>query len=193
MKPVSTSFLLLLGLTLAGTTVARAQVFTNIIPGTKTGGSSNVHVIAHLPLDGAGHTADITIEQELSRPYVYTAQDGQPFSEAYVQGIASDAAKKPYEPVKDVLPERWTNLGYDQYRDIRYRNDHALWRGEGRKFELQLLPLGWLYKDPVAINLVDGGVGRPSWLHPSTWRLPPHHVRPLTMSPQTAPGNRRKR
>ena len=33
----------------------------------------NVHVVAHLPLGGSYTTADIEIEQELSRPYVYVS------------------------------------------------------------------------------------------------------------------------
>src|SRR5258706_93934 len=38
----------------------QAQVYTNVIPGTKTGGSANIHVLGHIPLDAQGHTADIT-------------------------------------------------------------------------------------------------------------------------------------
>ena len=51
---------------------ADAQVFTDVLPGAKTGGSRNIHVLGHVPLDSVGKTSDITIEQELSRPYVYT-------------------------------------------------------------------------------------------------------------------------
>src|SRR5882672_6545630 len=72
--------------------VARAQVYTNVIPGTKTGGSSNIHVLGHIPLDANGHTADITIEQELSRPYVYTAHRLTP------SGIDIISVKKPSKP-----------------------------------------------------------------------------------------------
>src|SRR5262245_56733288 len=46
---------------------------TPIIPGVKTGGSRNIKVLSHLPLDSIEKTADITMEQELSRPYVYTS------------------------------------------------------------------------------------------------------------------------
>ena len=35
-------------------------------------GSSNVHIVSHLPLGGSG--ADIEIEQELARPYVYVSR-----------------------------------------------------------------------------------------------------------------------
>src|SRR5437588_2610288 len=44
------------------------------IPGVKTGGSANVHLLAHMPMGGLEKVADIEIEQELSRPYVYVSQ-----------------------------------------------------------------------------------------------------------------------
>src|SRR5260370_39878860 len=72
--------------------LARAQVYTSVIPGTKTGGSSNIHVLGHIPLDAQFHTADITIEQELSRPYVYTAHRMTP------SGIDIISVKNPGKP-----------------------------------------------------------------------------------------------
>src|SRR6185436_1271784 len=39
------------------------------VPGRQ--GSSNVHVLSHIPSGGELHVGDIEIEQELSRPYVY--------------------------------------------------------------------------------------------------------------------------
>jgi hypothetical protein len=40
----------------------------------KVGGSTNVHLVAHVPLGGPFRTADADLEQELSRPYAYFAQ-----------------------------------------------------------------------------------------------------------------------
>lgn len=71
-------------------------------------------------------------------------------------------AKKPFAPPTEV-PERWANIGYDQYRDIRFRPERAIWRGERRNFELHLLPTGSLYKFPVEIRIVAGGTARPVW------------------------------
>ena len=51
-------------------------------------------------------------------------------------------------------------LGYDQFRDIRFRTDQAIWRGDKIDFELQLLPMGWLYNVPVEIWLVDDGTAK---------------------------------
>src|SRR5699024_9513310 len=42
------------------------------------------------------------------------------------------------------------------YRDIRFRPEHAIWRGQAL-FNIQLFHLGFLYHDPVTINLVDNG------------------------------------
>src|ERR1051325_5173654 len=83
---------------LLGPVTFRAQVYTSVIPGTKTGGSSNLHVLGHVPLDANGHTADITIEQELSRPYVYTAHRMTP------SGIDIISVK---DPVKSKLIYSW--------------------------------------------------------------------------------------
>ena len=83
------------------------------------------------------------------------------FSAEYVQHLASDLAKKPFVAPEEAVPERWGNIGYDQYRDIRFRPEQAIWRGERRNFELHLLPAAWLYKIPVSIHVVTGGIARP--------------------------------
>src|SRR5207247_1911927 len=41
------------------------------VPGTQ--GSTNVHVLGHVPLGRSFSGSDIEMEQELSRPYVYTS------------------------------------------------------------------------------------------------------------------------
>jgi glucans biosynthesis protein len=79
------------------------------------------------------------------------------FSAADVSGVAQQLAKRPFEPPHAGLPEAWAMLGYDQYRDVRFRTDRAIWRGEKRNYELQLLPSGWLFKNPVDIYIVEDG------------------------------------
>ena len=82
-------------------------------------------------------------------------------SPVYVQQRAQELAKKPFVSANDQVPERWAGFGYDQYRDVRFRAERAVWHGEHRNFELHLLPSGWLYKFPVAIYIVDGGTVKP--------------------------------
>jgi hypothetical protein len=68
------------------------QALTDVIPGVKTGGSRNIKVLSHLPLDSTQKTADITIEQELSRPYAYTAHRLTP------SGVDIISIKDPSKP-----------------------------------------------------------------------------------------------
>jgi periplasmic glucans biosynthesis protein len=51
-------------------------------------------------------------------------------------------------------------LEYDQYRAIEFQRGAAIWKGEGRNFTVQLLHPGFIFKTPVDINLVVGGVSR---------------------------------
>ena len=56
---------------------AKGQSYTSTIPGAKVGGSPNVKVLSHLPLGGFSRFADIDIERDLSRPYVYLPRRGE--------------------------------------------------------------------------------------------------------------------
>ena len=50
------------------------------------------------------------------------------------------------------LPRSIKSLGYDQYRDIRYRPDRALWRNNKLPFEIMFFHRGWFYEDPITIR-----------------------------------------
>lgn len=69
---------------------------------------------------------------------------------------AHDLAAQPYQAPQGNLPDALTKLTYDQYRDIRFRPERALWNGQAL-FNIQLFHLGFLYQDPVTINIVDNG------------------------------------
>ena len=78
------------------------------------------------------------------------------FTSAHVQNLAEQLSTQPFAKPTITAPA-FQKLGYDQFRDIRFRTDQAIWRGEKLDFELQLLPMGWLFDVPVEIWLVDGG------------------------------------
>lgn len=80
-----------------------------------------------------------------------------PATGSHVEHLAAEMAKQPFAAPAVSLPEQWANLGYDQYRDVRFRADRAIWHGQGRKFEIHPLPSGWLFKQTVDIHIVDGG------------------------------------
>lgn len=91
--------------------------------------------------------------------YAQDASSAQ-FSKAVVEDLAKSLATKAYVPPPETLPKGAETLDYDQYRQIRFRKERTIWRGEGSNFELQVLPSGWLFKTPVEINLVESGAAR---------------------------------
>lgn len=68
---------------------------------------------------------------------------------------ARQLATQSYEAPESTLPPDLTEMTYDQYREIRFRPEAALWKDEGL-FEVQLFHPGFLYDQPVRLNLVDG-------------------------------------
>ena len=54
------------------------------------------------------------------------------------------------------LPKALQELGYDQYRDIRFKPAKAIWRGTNLPFELQMFHPGLHYDQPVRISEIAG-------------------------------------
>lgn len=79
----------------------------------------------------------------------------QTFGFEQVTRIAAETAQSAYkQPAK--VPEFLRQLDYDHWRDIRFKTDRALWRGDDLLFEVQFFHPGFLYQVPVEINVVDG-------------------------------------
>ncbi|MFT3990266.1 MAG: glucan biosynthesis protein G [Luteolibacter sp.] len=78
-------------------------------------------------------------------------RDKLEFSE--IENRAKDLAGKPYvSPNRGVLPDWMKNLTYDQYRDIRFNTDQALWVSEKLPFRAMFFHPGYLFRDPVTLN-----------------------------------------
>ena len=70
-----------------------------------------------------------------------------------IESQAKELAEKPYAaPDGSVLPEWTTALTYDQYRDIRFNPDRALWAGDESPFRAMLFHPGYLFREPVMLN-----------------------------------------
>lgn len=78
-----------------------------------------------------------------------------PFSFETVVERARALSASPFEDVKGQIPEFLRRLGYDQWRDIRFRPDRALWNSLGLPFRLQFFHPGFLYERPIAVNIVE--------------------------------------
>ena len=80
------------------------------------------------------------------------------FSLADVENKARSLADKPFVNPDGQVPEFLLNLSYDQWRKLRFRPDHALWRGEDLPFEGQFFHPGLFYNRLVTLNIVEGPV-----------------------------------
>src|SRR6266540_1240094 len=60
-----------------------------------------------------------------------------------------------YKAPDKALPKALAQLGYDQYRDIRYRSDKNLWADVGLPFEIAFFHTGYHFDFPVRIHQVD--------------------------------------
>lgn len=76
----------------------------------------------------------------------------------HVIGLAEAAADKPWFAPDAGLPAALHAVDYDSHRDIRYRPEAALWRGE-RRFQAQFFHPGFLFDEPVRIHqVIDGAL-----------------------------------
>ncbi|TAE90367.1 MAG: glucans biosynthesis protein [Verrucomicrobia bacterium] len=70
-----------------------------------------------------------------------------------IEEKAKALADKPYVAVdREALPAWMKSLSYDQYRDIRFRQDHSLWSQEKSKFRAQFFHPGYLFREPVMLH-----------------------------------------
>ncbi|MFH1480557.1 MAG: glucan biosynthesis protein G [Pseudomonadota bacterium] len=91
---------------------------------------------------------------------------GKAFNYQKVVTLARQLAAKSYQAPEKKVPEFLLRIDYDDWRDIRFRQERALWIKENLPFVVQFFHPGLLYDRPVKINVVNT-----------------HGVRPLGFSP----------
>jgi glucans biosynthesis protein len=115
-------------------------------------------------LTGAAWGAFLSIARLAAAPDFAFAQDaapaGEPFAPKDVLKLAEDLASKDFERPVLEAPEPFNALNAEQYRDIRFRTEQALWQSERIGVEVHLLPRGWIYETPVEIRVVEDGQAR---------------------------------
>jgi glucans biosynthesis protein len=82
------------------------------------------------------------------------------FSALEVQKWARALAAEKFVRPKNDLPKPFQDLGYDQYRDIRFKREQALWASEGVPFIVELLHRGFLFKDALMVHVVTEGTAQ---------------------------------
>jgi glucans biosynthesis protein len=102
-------------------------------------------------------------------PRAHAPQPAPPprFGFESVQRLAQQRAAEPYHDPSTKLPDSISKLNFDEYRNIQFRADHALWRNQAL-FEVQFFHRGFTYGRRINVTEVgDDGVLRPVNYDPS--------------------------
>lgn len=81
--------------------------------------------------------------------------DPRAFTIAGLRKRAAQLAERPFQAPRETLSDTLRDLSYDEYRDIRFRAQEALWLGEA-PFTAQFFHPGFYYRTPVRIFEVLG-------------------------------------
>ena len=87
----------------------------------------------------------------------HSPDGGPPFSHMAVVDRARALADEAHAASTGAVPDALARLTYDQYRDIRFRPDQALLGDDPAGYRLQLFHPGFLFNNPVQINIVRDG------------------------------------
>ena len=74
-----------------------------------------------------------------------------------------------YDDSGDRVPDWLLEISYDQWRDIRFRPEKALWKQGGGRFSVQLFHPGLFYNRVVKLNVVDATGVHPVPFSPGTF------------------------
>lgn len=83
-----------------------------------------------------------------------------PFNRKWLEERAKQLASEEYIEQKIPADSPLNNLSYDDYRKIQFQRGASVWEKEDRNFRLLPMHPGFLFKTPVKLNLVVGGVSR---------------------------------
>lgn len=93
------------------------------------------------------------------------------FDAQTVRQLARDLASKPFKAASGDLPRAFDELSYDDYRNIRFNADQALWRDDNTGFQAQLLHRGFLFRERVDVFQVADGKARRLAYDPAMFRF----------------------
>jgi glucans biosynthesis protein len=97
-----------------------------------------------------------------------------PFSIDVLRDKARALAAAPY--AKPPAPPTITGLTYDDYFQIRFRQDADLWKDRQPPFRAEFFPPAWLYPRPLPIFEVVAGQARPIAFDPAMFDIPGQHA-----------------
>lgn len=113
-----------------------------------------------LQASGSALAVTALLSSQTNAESVQTSPTAVPFSfESLVQN-ARQLASQTYTPPAQVGAP-FTDLDYDDYRNIRFRERHALWAGPAARAVMHAYHPGWLFDSTVALFDVADGMAQP--------------------------------
>jgi glucans biosynthesis protein len=109
-----------------------------------------VYVAPAVAAQGADPAQDVRSQERRATPFNRTILIEQ----------AKKLASQPYVEPRVPGGQTLERLNYDQYRSIRFQRGASIWGRENRNFAVDLFHLGFIYRTPVHVNLVVGGLAR---------------------------------
>lgn len=97
------------------------------------------------------------------------------FSRELLIDAARKRAEKPFEPLP-ATPKALAKLGYDQYREIRFNKNAALWPDPEPRFSLEAFAPGFLYREGVGIYVVESGEAYPVSVGSESFEAPSEEI-----------------
>ncbi|GGW74386.1 glucan biosynthesis protein [Alteromonas halophila] len=83
-----------------------------------------------------------------------------PFDREWLEDKAKALSKQAYEEKEIPEDNPLSQLDYDDYKKIQFERGATIWSREERQFRVNPLHPGSLYRTPVKLNLVVGGISR---------------------------------
>ncbi len=93
----------------------------------------------------------------------------EPFDYARLKGMARTLAASPYEAPPEHLPPAVARLDWDHWEAIRYRSSHDIWAGEGLRYQIGFMHLGFRVLKPVRMYTVENGRAQEVAYDPAMW------------------------
>ncbi len=93
-------------------------------------------------------------------PSAFATGGEVPFDRNDVIKLARDLARRPYAE-REMVPQDWQDLTYQQYRSIRFRLDRALWYETETPFNVDFFTPGLYFPRTVQVSTVENGMTTP--------------------------------
>jgi len=108
-------------------------------------------------------------------------QEPAPFDYARLKGLARTRAAQGYVAPAKRLPPAVAALDWDHWQAIRFREERALWAGEGLRFQVQFAHPGYTLDKPVRMYEVNNGAAREITFDPSLFDYTHAGIRPAAV------------